>query len=115
VSGVKEPIKGRKMNQQNRAMRSIDLEGNEGERISEGKASRDSGKGKEIMRTQTLRKSNPPHQQSRLKWYSQSRNFHSLRGQRGRMSSPSFSVWMRLLRELAGQTRSGFSPWPLAR
>jgi len=28
------------------------------------------------------------------------------------MTSPSFGVWMRLLRELAGQTRSGFSPWP---
>jgi len=25
---------------------------------------------------------------------------------------PASSLWVRLLRELAGQTRSGFSPWP---
>jgi len=28
------------------------------------------------------------------------------------MSSPSFGMWMKLLREIAGQTRSGFSLWP---
>jgi len=55
TSGVKEPIKGRKMNLQNRATRSIDLEGNEAERIYEGKASRDSGKGED---------SNPEEEQS---------------------------------------------------
>jgi len=49
TSGVKEPVKGRKMNLPDRATRTIDLEGNEGERITEGKASRDSGKGKEIV------------------------------------------------------------------
>jgi len=49
TSGMEEPIKGRKMNLQNRATRSFGLEGNEGERISEGKASRDSGNWKEIV------------------------------------------------------------------
>jgi len=47
------------MNLQNRATRSIELEGNEGVRISEGKASRDSGKGKEIVE-----ESNPEEEQS---------------------------------------------------
>jgi len=37
------------MNPRNRATRTIAPEGNEGERITEGKASMDSGKGKEIV------------------------------------------------------------------
>jgi len=41
AQGVNEPIKGRTMNLQNRATRTIGSEG------SEGEASRDSGKGKE--------------------------------------------------------------------
>jgi len=76
-----KPIKGRKMTLWNRAEGTIDFEGNEGKRIMEGKASSHPGQGKEIVDD-----SNPeeehlePHQRSRLKWYSQSGNFHTLRG-----------------------------------
>jgi len=49
TSGVKEPIKGRKMTLWNRATGGIDLEGNEGKRIMEGEASSHPGKGKEIV------------------------------------------------------------------
>jgi len=49
TSGVKEPIKGRKMTLWNRAEGTIDLERNEGNWIMEGKASSHPGKGKEIV------------------------------------------------------------------
>jgi len=49
TSGVKEPIKGRKMTLWNRAEGTNELEGNEGKRIMEGKASSHPGKGKEIV------------------------------------------------------------------
>jgi len=49
TSGVKEPIKGRKMTLWNRAEGTINIEGNEGKRIMEGKASSHQGKGKEIV------------------------------------------------------------------
>jgi len=54
TSGVKEPIKGRKMTLWNRAEGTIDLEGNEGKRIMEGKASSHPGKGKEIVEDSNL-------------------------------------------------------------
>jgi len=44
----------------NRATQPINLEGNEGERITEDEASRDSGKGKEIKEDSDPEEEHPP-------------------------------------------------------
>jgi len=103
-------MKGRKMTLWNRAEGTIDLEGNEGgERIMEGKASSHPGKGKEIVEDSNPEEEHSPSPAIRTQMVLPVKELPHFEGTK---REDVIGVWMRLLRELAGQTRSGFSLWP---